>query len=105
MQTVHTVRMVATSLLVMTGLVAGLLLVGLALVRRSRMSTTPHATSSGSNADSSWMYSGFSGSDSGHGGDSNCDPSDSAGTADAGCDSGGSDSGGGGDGGGGGGSD
>jgi hypothetical protein len=101
MQTVHTVRMVATSLLVMTGLVAGLLLVGLALIRRSRMSTTPNANSSSSGGDSSWMlYSGFSGGDSGHGGGSDCSPSDS-GTSDAGCDSGGSD-GGGGDGGGGG---
>ena len=97
MQTVHTVCMVATSLLVMTGLVAGLLLVGFALIRRLRMSTTPHANSSSSGGDSSWLlYSGFSGSDSGHGGGSDCNPSDAAGTADAGCDSGGSDGGGGG---------
>ena len=104
MQTVHTVRMVATNLLVLTGLVAGLLLVGFALIRRSRMSTTPNANSSSSGGDSSWLlYSGFSGS--GHGGGSDCNPSDSAGAADAGCDSGGSDGGGGGGDGGGGGSD
>ena len=61
------------------------------------MSTSPHANSSASGGDSSWLYSGVSGSESSHGGGSDCDASDS-GTSDAGCDSGGSDGGGGGDG-------